>query len=661
METKNYFSTDAAGNILPSATCYLYIAGTTDLATGITNINDAPLANPFTAQTSGLVQFKAPNGEYDLRVTKGGRDFTIRIQCFDASDLKNAGNDPSKGAELIGWDGSTVGEQMNLSKKLLNYYELRAYTGSASIVEIVDILLFGSFFKVSNSPTGFTDNNGETIIGANGWVWIRSFSGSLKVSWFGASGDGSNESTKIQAAVDRASVISAGNQTSEKQSITTEVVFDSGKMYEGTITLKKGVSINLDGSTLKAPNGSNSSVIEGQDYRALTGTNSGLGVWNYGVKNGTLDGNMANNPAPAANSGHGLAVYGRNFLVENVKSVNCARRGITLEYGTGAVGTSPFNGKAHKLLSDTTGEHGIYLDVSDMHVDDVNVRNASQSSSNTFDGFFANKGVRATNVNVWRGGDTANTHRYAANLSDGCTLYGAHLETSGTANLRMVGDRSKVAGVLSYNLLGGTHALVSGSGHKLQMSTHNGGVDGENLNAVGVRLGDSAVATYCEIDLSCIAVRGGVVNFVNSAGANIVNAGVWLNADSDPLKLGTPHISDSILIAGTGNGSVNKSYKKLPARNGSINGVGITQGTAAELTSMVNRAFANNSSSNAFLLPKATGGDSVYVANISTVPIQIFPAAGDSILGLSVNAADTLAVGASKHYVSHSASQWAGY
>lgn len=83
METKNYFSTDAAGNIIPGAQVYVNLPGTSSPAPGITNINGAPLANPFTAASSGLVQFKAPDGEYDLRVVGGGREFTIRIQCFD--------------------------------------------------------------------------------------------------------------------------------------------------------------------------------------------------------------------------------------------------------------------------------------------------------------------------------------------------------------------------------------------------------------------------------------------------------------------------------------------------------------------------------------------------------------------------------------------------
>lgn len=83
MEVKNYFATDTQGNVLGSAQVYLYLAGTTTLATGLQNISGAPLGNPFVSDANGLVQFKAPDNNYDLRVVKPGREFIIRIQCFD--------------------------------------------------------------------------------------------------------------------------------------------------------------------------------------------------------------------------------------------------------------------------------------------------------------------------------------------------------------------------------------------------------------------------------------------------------------------------------------------------------------------------------------------------------------------------------------------------
>lgn len=86
MELKNFFAQDPAGNILPGATCYLYQPGTTNLVTGLQDKSGAPLANPFTAGENGLIQFAAPNGAYDLRVTSGGRDYRVRVQCVDVAE-----------------------------------------------------------------------------------------------------------------------------------------------------------------------------------------------------------------------------------------------------------------------------------------------------------------------------------------------------------------------------------------------------------------------------------------------------------------------------------------------------------------------------------------------------------------------------------------------
>lgn len=89
MEIKNYFAQDAQGNIMPSANCYLYLPGTTTLATGLVDGSGTPISNPFLASSVGQVEFGAPNGVYDLRIAQGARDFTIEIQCADLLQALN--------------------------------------------------------------------------------------------------------------------------------------------------------------------------------------------------------------------------------------------------------------------------------------------------------------------------------------------------------------------------------------------------------------------------------------------------------------------------------------------------------------------------------------------------------------------------------------------
>lgn len=83
MELKNYYAQDSQGNVQPGATCHLYEVGTETHVTGLLNAKDVPLSNPFSSDGFGLIQFKAPNGLYELRIVSGVRDYRIKVQCLD--------------------------------------------------------------------------------------------------------------------------------------------------------------------------------------------------------------------------------------------------------------------------------------------------------------------------------------------------------------------------------------------------------------------------------------------------------------------------------------------------------------------------------------------------------------------------------------------------
>ena len=86
MELKNFFAQDDAGNILSEATCYVYVRGTESLAPVLKKANGVALANPFITDQSGFAEFGAPNGLYDVRVTKGARNFRVRMQFSDVAE-----------------------------------------------------------------------------------------------------------------------------------------------------------------------------------------------------------------------------------------------------------------------------------------------------------------------------------------------------------------------------------------------------------------------------------------------------------------------------------------------------------------------------------------------------------------------------------------------
>ncbi|SEJ69571.1 hypothetical protein SAMN04244572_04932, partial [Azotobacter beijerinckii] len=86
MELKTLFAQDLSGNALRMATCRLYHQGTDTLVSGLQDSTGAALGNPWTTDARGLVQFAAPNGLYDLRVTFGARDYSVRVQCLDVAE-----------------------------------------------------------------------------------------------------------------------------------------------------------------------------------------------------------------------------------------------------------------------------------------------------------------------------------------------------------------------------------------------------------------------------------------------------------------------------------------------------------------------------------------------------------------------------------------------
>ena len=111
MQLKTYFAQDASGNIIPNAQVFVYLAGTTTLASGIVDQNGAPLTNPFNADSSAAVVFAAPDGEYDVKCSGASRTVTIRAQLFDGGAFKAdlASTAAGKGADLVGYKLSQVG------------------------------------------------------------------------------------------------------------------------------------------------------------------------------------------------------------------------------------------------------------------------------------------------------------------------------------------------------------------------------------------------------------------------------------------------------------------------------------------------------------------------------------------------------------------------
>lgn len=119
MELKTYFAQDAAGNIISSAIVNVFLQGTTTLATGLTRADGTPLENPFSADGAGRIQFRAPDGYYDVQVSAGpGIIQTLTIQCVDYAEAKANADRAEAAAEQAELSAEQVSDAIALRGEL---------------------------------------------------------------------------------------------------------------------------------------------------------------------------------------------------------------------------------------------------------------------------------------------------------------------------------------------------------------------------------------------------------------------------------------------------------------------------------------------------------------------------------------------------------------
>ena len=422
----------------------------------------------------------------------------------------------------------------------------------------------------------------------------------------------------------------------------------------GKIILKDNIILEGDGMpTLRLADSVNTSMIEGDNFLTLSGTNSGSGVDGWGLRNLILDGNRTNNVSPPANEGHGIAIYGRDFTIETVEVIGAYRRGVHLEYGNTLAGVSPYNGGVFDLLVNGTGEEGFWNSVSDIHCQSLNLRTNGQNADNTYDAVYLAVGIRVTNMNVWMGGSSGVYHRYSLNLAGpGSTIVGAHLEAAKTASVIITGAGNYLSGIDSYNLLGDDHIIVDSSRNYIRAQVFNGGQPVENINARSVRLINGRIGNDISVEVG--GARGAVFAFDSVGGCSKFVANGF-QATTPVLFTGKPHATDTVDITITGGDQA--SFSKKAGGSSSIAGIGSTQAGAAPINRAAARLFPNGANA-AFVLPPAVTGAMIVVSNVGGGGATIFPNTGDNHRGSAANDSVNLAAGSQAIYFAHSNTEW---
>lgn len=216
MELKTYFAQDRNGNLIPSATVTIYLAGTNTLASGLTNVSNAPLSNPFTADADGKIQFHAPDGLYDMLVALGStQGVRVTFQCVDVAQQLSDANSAAGDAEAARDATQTLYNNFQTEKDgLIEESSLAANDGEKYIGICPNIATLRTIEPVSNGQritlrehtagtgkgggqfravlagTTYTDNNGTIIKTTGGAAWLRINADILNPLMFGGMCDG---------------------------------------------------------------------------------------------------------------------------------------------------------------------------------------------------------------------------------------------------------------------------------------------------------------------------------------------------------------------------------------------------------------------------------------------------------------------------------------
>ena len=231
MELKTYFAQDRNGSLIPSASVAVYLTGTTTLASGLTNVSGAPLSNPFTADADGKIQFRAPDGIYDMQVSLGSTTgVKVTFQCVDVEQQLSDANSAADRAEdaladfeaqsgnLVAKDEngkiplSTIPDAVMMESELAQPDALKLIGEVASIAELrttepttagqkIKLRSYiagknkgGGEFYYDNTDTTSADNGGTIIVTAGGKRWRRVMTSTVfHIHMFGALTDGETD------------------------------------------------------------------------------------------------------------------------------------------------------------------------------------------------------------------------------------------------------------------------------------------------------------------------------------------------------------------------------------------------------------------------------------------------------------------------------------
>lgn len=241
---------------------------------------------------------------------------------------------------------------------------------------------------VSDTADGADGSSRTTTLGEA----VSAASGITSVTAYGATGDGStDDTTAIQDAID--AVAAAGGGT---------VFLPAGTYIVTGLTIPVDAPVILrgagpDSTFIKLANSADANVIETASIDTWTGTDdmplpsAGGAVYGFQIRDLTIDGNRDNNYSGGVadeTEGVGLRIYGKSYIVDGVKIIQCAGIGLWSEYDAPSTAYSEpldanFGGIFNTTIIETNYEGLVFKGPADIKIDNVLVGKCHDPAATT--------------------------------------------------------------------------------------------------------------------------------------------------------------------------------------------------------------------------------------------------------------------------------------
>jgi hypothetical protein len=368
---------------------------------------------------------------------------------------------------------------------------------------------------------------------------------SVSVKDFGATGDGTtNDTAAIQLA------------DSYARSIGSVLIFPAGTYMVSQLVLYTNSNWQgqgRDATIIKSIAGSNTDLIYGYNSNANWGSTTPVNFPNgFAIRYMTLDGNRANN-----STGSGIAAFASRPILENLFIKNCAEHGLRTEYydsSNGGLDTFAMEGWFSNVRVDTVGKHG-WLNNGPHDSASINflVIDASQSTANTYDGFYCDARSSTRNIasHAWtrstsvRANSALNIRPGATHeFSGGCNFEGGYNANVIIASQNCLFDPS----TRYYAAWNGVNILMTSTAN---LCTIMGKLDAPGAGrpaCYGIQIGQTA-GDYISnniIDVNCASQEAGNIYFnANYSGTTNRIKALCYNTTSATIS-GLPKTTDDV-------------------------------------------------------------------------------------------------------------------